>query len=42
LNLLLAIAMLTGLIIATPPLALIAIPMLIVTAASAVAELFER
>ena len=42
LNLALATAMLSGLIIGTPPLTLIAVPMLIVTAASAVAVLLER
>jgi hypothetical protein len=42
LNLVLATAMLIGLAVGTPPVTLIAVPMVIVTAASAVAVLFER
>jgi len=42
LNLILATAMLSGLITGTPPLTIIAVPMLLVTALSAVAVLVER
>ena len=42
LNLVLATAMLIGLTVGTPPVTLIAVPMVIVTALSAVAVWFER
>jgi len=42
LNLILATAMLLGLALGTPPVTLIALPMIIITALSAVAVLFER
>lgn len=42
LNLALATAMLIGLAMGTPPVTVIAVPMVIVTAALAVAVLFER
>ena len=42
LNLILATAMLVGLAVGTPPATLIAVPMVIVTALSAVAVWFER